>query len=30
MDRLSKLITTLSNVLKKISDTADQITQNLK
>jgi uncharacterized protein YukE len=30
MDRMSKLMTTLSNVLKKISDTAEQITQNLK
>jgi len=30
MDRLSKLMTTLSNILKKISDTADQITQNIK
>jgi hypothetical protein len=30
MDRLSKLMTTLSNVLKKISDTADAITRNLK
>lgn len=30
MDRLSKMMTTLSNILKKISDTADQITQNIK
>ena len=30
MDRVSKLIATLSNVLKKISDTAEIITQNLK
>jgi len=30
MDRLSKLMTTLSNVMKKISDTAESITQNLK
>ncbi len=30
MDRESKLIETLSNILKKISDTADSITQNLK
>lgn len=30
MDRLSKLISTLSNVLKKISETESQIVQNLK
>lgn len=30
MDRLSKLMSTLSNLLKKVSDTANQITQNLK
>lgn len=30
MDRMSKLMSTLSNVLKKISETANQITQNLK
>jgi hypothetical protein len=30
MDRLSKMMATLSNLLKKISDTAQQITQNLK
>ncbi|MCX6250181.1 MAG: hypothetical protein NTX61_05455 [Bacteroidetes bacterium] len=30
MDRLSKLMSTLSNILKKISDTADAITQNMK
>jgi uncharacterized protein YukE len=30
MDRLSKLMTTLSNLLKKISDTANEITQNIK
>jgi hypothetical protein len=30
MDRVSKLMTTLSNVMKKISGTAEQITQNLK
>lgn len=30
MDRLSKMMSTLSNILKKISDTADQITQNMK
>ena len=30
MDRNSKLMSTLSNLLKKISDTASQITQNLK
>jgi hypothetical protein len=30
MDRLSKLISTLSNLLKKASDTASDITQNLK
>jgi hypothetical protein len=30
MDRMSKLMSTLSNVLKKISDTAQGITQNIK
>jgi hypothetical protein len=30
MDRLSKMMSTLSNLLKKISDTTSQITQNLK
>jgi hypothetical protein len=30
MDRLSKMMSTLSNVLKKISDTSQTITQNLK
>jgi len=30
MDRMSKMMETLSNVLKKISDTANNITQNLK
>jgi hypothetical protein len=30
MDRLSKMISTLSNLLKKIADTNQQITQNLK
>lgn len=30
MDRRSKLMSTLSNILKKISKTADEITQNLK
>jgi predicted transcriptional regulator len=30
MDRLSKLMSTLSNILKKMSDTASQITQNMK
>lgn len=30
MDRLSKLMSTLSNLLKKISDTSSAITQNLK
>lgn len=30
MDRLSKMMTTLSNVMKKISDTDQAITQNLK
>ena len=30
MDRMSKMMTTLSNVMKKISDTAQSITQNLK
>jgi hypothetical protein len=30
MDRMSKMMSTLSNILKKISDTAQAITQNLK
>jgi len=30
MDRMSKLMSTLSNLLKKMSDTAASITQNLK
>lgn len=30
MDRLSKMMSTLSNLLKKTSDTANAITQNLK
>lgn len=30
MDRMSKMMSTLSNLLKKISDTANSITQNLK
>ena len=30
MDRMSKMMSTLSNILKKLSDTASQITQNLK
>jgi hypothetical protein len=30
MDRLSKMMSTLSNILKKISDTAQSIVQNLK
>lgn len=30
MDRMSKMMSTLSNLLKKISDTSQQITQNLK
>ncbi len=30
MDRLSKMMSTLSNVLKKMSDTSQTITQNLK
>lgn len=30
MDRLSKMMSTLSNILKKISDTASSITQNIK
>jgi len=30
MDRMSKLMTTLSNILKKISDTSQGITKNLK
>ena len=30
MDRLNKMMATLSNILKKISDTSQQITQNIK
>jgi uncharacterized protein YukE len=30
MDRLNKMMSTLSNILKKISDTGQQITQNIK
>ena len=30
MDRMSKMMSTLSNIMKKISDTANQIVQNLK
>ncbi|HEX8301479.1 hypothetical protein [Sphingomonas sp.] len=30
MDRLSKMMSTVSNLLKKISDTSETITQNLK
>lgn len=30
MDRMSKMMSTLSNLLKKISETAQEITQNLK
>ena len=30
LDRLSKMMSTLSNILKKVSDTADAIVQNLK
>lgn len=30
MDRMSKMMSTLGNLLKKISDTANSITQNLK
>ena len=30
MDRMSKMMTTLSNLLKKIHDTSESITQNLK
>jgi hypothetical protein len=30
LDRLAKLMSTLSNVMKKVSDTTSQITQNLK
>ena len=30
MDRMSKMMSTLSNLLKKISDTQNSITQNLK
>jgi hypothetical protein len=30
MDRMSKMMSTLSNVLKKVSDTANGITANLK
>jgi hypothetical protein len=30
MDRMSKMMSTLSNILKKISDTSDAIVQNIK
>lgn len=30
MDRVAKLMATWSNILKKMSDTADSISQNLK
>jgi antitoxin ParD1/3/4 len=30
MDRMSKLMSTLSNLLKKVSETANEITQNIK
>lgn len=30
MDRLSKMMSTLSNLLKKVSDTSDTITSNIK
>ena len=30
MDRLSKMMSTLSNILKKISDTSSEITKNMK
>jgi hypothetical protein len=30
MDRVSKLMTTVSNLLKKASDTAQTIAQNIK
>ena len=30
MDRMSKLMSTLSNLLKKTSETSSQITQNIK
>jgi len=30
MDRMSKMVSTLSNLLKKISDTSESIVQNLK
>jgi len=30
MDRLAKMMSTLSNLLKKTSDTASAITQNIK
>ena len=30
MDRLSKMMSTLSNMLKKVSDTSDAITSNIK
>ena len=30
MDRFSKMMSTLSNIMKKISDTSQQITQNIK
>jgi hypothetical protein len=30
MDRMSKMMSTLSNLMKKISDTSSAIVQNLK
>ena len=30
MDRMSKLMSTLSNILKKMSDTSESIVRNLK
>jgi hypothetical protein len=30
MDRMSKMMSTLSNLLKKVSDTSQSITQNIK
>jgi hypothetical protein len=30
MDRMSKMMTALSNILKKLNDTADSIVENLK
>jgi hypothetical protein len=30
MDRLAKMMSTLSNLLKKVSDTTNAITQNIK